>query len=404
MIQKAIILLALILLLVGCQTVDDIAAPVGDEHPVDLPTQEPSLTSSPVESLISTTTPMPEISDTPFSTTTPTSTDLAPTGEITSTPSVSRTVVTSFTSVITEAWVHTDFLVARNAVVHHVAWDREASRFSAATSVGLFVYDGQSLDPERSFNIGEPVRSVAFSPDDGLLVFGRQNGDIEWLSPETGRYFTTFEGHQLGINDLAFPGTSLYMVSGGDDGRVMAWNPTLFNNPANTGVTPINTWRTADRVTCVDISQNLQLVVAGSYQTWYAWDLFSGSAIFETNGLNSWISDVSINPGGQNLAVADSSNRIYLWDTLNWELTHSIPLGQVDQVTALDFSSDGGLLAIGAQNGVVVLWDLVANTLTVIGNPYPHSVTDIAFYPDGFGLLISYKNGNLRYMSRQPQP
>jgi WD40 repeat protein len=267
--------------------------------------------------------------------------------------------------------------------------------------VGLFQYGGHSLKPERSFYVGEPVRSAAFSPDGGLLVLGKLNGDIEWLAPQTGRYFATFEGHLFGINDLAFSNTGLYMVSGGDDSRVLAWNPTQFNDPTSNKVSPIKTWRTVDRVTCVDISQNLQIVVGGSYQTWYAWDLNSGDTLFEANGLDGWINDISISPSEQNLAVADSSNRIRLWDMLNWHLTHDVTLDQVGQITALDFSPDGVSVAIGTKNGDVFLWDLSANVLTVLGYPLSSGVTDLSFRPGGDALLVGYERGNLRYLSRQ---
>jgi WD40 repeat protein len=295
----------------------------------------------------------------------------------------------------------TDVLVTRSGMISAVAWNPDGSNFAAATSVGLFLYNGISLELDRSFNVGESYRSVLFSPDDGLLVSGGLKGDIQWVAPDTGKYITTIEGHLLGITDLAFPKQSGYLISGSDDGTVRSWNPTQVSVPAITEYSPINIWRAHDRVTSVDINQNFQFVVAGSYQTWFVWDLITGESIFELDGFRGWINDLSLSPGGEILAVADRSNQIRLWETASWNLTHDVQLKQVDQITALDFSPDGWTLALGGKNGTVLVWDVRANTLYKTVENYPHAVTDIEFHPNGDGLIISYDNGLLRLWSNQ---
>ena len=159
--------------------------------------------------------------------------------------------------------------------------------------------------------------------------------------------------------------------------------------------------RSADRVTSVDVSRNLQLVISGSYQTWYAWDLISGDSVFELDGLTGWINDISLQPGRQLLSVADESNQIRLWETSHWTLTHNVQLEQVDQITALDFSVDGWTLALGAKNGSVLLWDMITNTLVEAVDVYPHAVTDLKIHPHGDRMITSYDNGVLRLWSIQ---
>jgi len=382
--------------LAACRPGDDGNQSSGIDVVTKKPTQVQSLILGTMGVSTTTQTPTLEITTTAIITVTPIILPLRPTLEITATPTISSTVVTSLTSIITTTWTYTDVVVTRGGMINSVAWNPEGSNFAVATSVGLFLYDGISLETDRIFNVGESNQSVLFSPEDGLLVSGGLKGDIQWIAPDTGKYITTIEGHLFGITDLAFPKRSGYLISGSDDGTVRSWNPAQITDSTLTEHSPVNIWRALDRVTSVDINQKFQIVVAGSYQTWYVWDLITGESIFELGGFMGWISDLSINPGGEILAMADGSNHIRVWETSNWELTHDVQLIQVDQITALDFSPDGWTLGIGGNDGTVLMWDVRTNTLYETVEPYPYTVTDIKFHPNDDSLIISYDNGLLR--------
>ena len=91
-----------------------------------------------------------------------------------------------------------------------------------------------TLETRHSFNVGEGVRTVTFSPNGALLAFGQFNGDIQWHSPESGEYLSTFDAHLLGISDLPYPVQSQYLVSGSDDGTVRVWLPSALLVPGTT--------------------------------------------------------------------------------------------------------------------------------------------------------------------------
>jgi len=325
-----------------------------------------------------------------------------PTITITSTNELTPTIViTAPTTILTQTWTITDVLVTQGGTIHKVAW-KGGDLFAAATSVGLFLYDAFTLESGRDFYVGEPVLSVAFSPDEGLLVSGRMNGDIEWRDPENGKFIATMEGHRLGITDIAFPVRSHYMASGSDDGTVRTWIPAFVLNPGVTDYLPTNTWRAIDRVTSVDINQFVYLVVAGSYRTVSVWNLETGEFIQTLDEIAGWVNDLAMSSDGGKLAVADSSNHLKIWNTSNWELTHDIPLAQFKQISALDFSPDGTRLALGGSSGAVLLWDLVANSINDPIERYPYAVTDIAFHPFADILISGHENGTVRMWSFPP--
>jgi WD40 repeat protein len=368
-------------------SLDGVEKTPGEDYPEPMTTLagEPTWTPAPVLTTTAEITPVPE------------TVPITPTVAITATPGISQTITISIASVITKTWTFTDVAVIRSGKAYQSAWNNDGTSFAVATSVGLFLYDTDTLEALRSFNVGESVQSVAFSPDEGLLVSGGLNGDIQWSIPETGKYLATFKGHQFGITDLAFSSHSYYLVSGSDDGTVRAWSPSVVFNQALTENTPLNVWRTVDRVTSV--AMDLQVVVAGSYQIVELWDINTGESILSLGGLTGWVNDVTLSPSGRTLAVADSSNHVRLWDTTTWELTHNVQLEQYDQITSLDFSPDSMLLALGGKNGTVLLWDTSTNTIFDPLERYPHSVMELKFHPSGVFLMACYENGLLRLWS-----
>jgi WD40 repeat protein len=74
-------------------------------------------------------------------------------------------------------------------------------------------------------------------------------------------------------------------------------------------------------------------------------------------------------------------------------------------VNALDFSPDGSLLATGANDGSLRLWDVrtgrdVASTFSNLGQ-----VTDVTFSPDGGTIATSSSDGSVRlWRSRTLEP
>lgn len=327
---------------------------------------------------------------------------ITPTVPITSTPSVSETITTSTTSVLTETLVYTDVQVISSRTIHQIAWDRDGDVFGVATSVGLFLYVADTLEVTRTLNVDESVLSVAFSPTGEMVVTGGLNGSMQWWEADTGKFTTAFKGHRLGITDLAFTSGNQYFVTGSDDGTVRLWVPADLLNPDINDPVPVNTWRLIDRVTSVDLNQQAQMVAAGSYQTVSVWDIGTGELVQTLEEFMGRISGLTMSPDGRYLAVADSSNHLRVWRTGDWIPTHDIQITQIDLITAIGFSHDGMLVAMGGENGAVVVWDMGANTLYEPGKRYSSGVSAVAFHPDDRILVSIFQDGLLRIWSLQP--
>ena len=320
---------------------------------------------------------------------------------ITTTSAVSLTQVVSTTRILTSTWDFLELEVAHGGTIFQVSWLDE-TRFAAASSQGLFLYQAEDLTPVGVFNLGDPVLSLAYSPDVGLLASGNYKGDIQWQDPDTGKYITTTGGHFMGVTDMAQPEGGLYLISGGDDGTVQTWLPAFVLNQEVLTAESMDLWQAPDRITSVDSHPYLPLVAAGSYQSVSLWTPGTEDLLHQIDGLNGWVNDLAISPDGGSLAVVDSSNHLRMWHTESWTLTHDIPIEPCTQIISLDFSPDRVWLALGCKNGSVMLWDVDENTLTDPLENYPYAVTDVAFNPFEPLLVSSYQDGVVRVWSIVP--
>lgn len=68
------------------------------------------------------------------------------------------------------------------------------------------------------------TQSLAFSPDDTVLLAGLRNGGIELLDMTTGEKITTLNGHIAIVETLVFSPDGKTLVSTGQDGTILVWD------------------------------------------------------------------------------------------------------------------------------------------------------------------------------------
>jgi WD40 repeat protein len=249
---------------------------------------------------------------------------------------------------------------------------------------------------------GGPVSSVAFSPDGNTLAAGGAGGQVSLWSVRAGTGAKnkgaattaegTLNGGSGGINAIAFSadGTSLAAAagagsasaaSGAPGGSVLVWSlvsgQVTATVPQPLPATSV-AWSGGDRIAAGDANGTVAL-------------LSLPSPVLPADG-----GSIAYSPDGTTIAVGGTS--VQLWDAAKRTLlaTHSLPAGVTVNATA--FGRDGDI-AVARSDGAVAL--LNGHTLAPVGQPFPAAdakaaAESVAFSANGTLLATGAADGSVR--------
>jgi len=103
-------------------------------------------------------------------------------------------------------------------------------------------------------------------------------------------------------------------------------------------------------------------------------------------------------PDGSRFATVDTHGRVEFRDSRTGQQLNPITLrGLTGRATSVALSTDGRLLAIGSDDGVVRFWDSQAGTLRMDRRlEHSHAVTAASFSPDGAHIVTASSDGLVR--------
>lgn len=232
--------------------------------------------------------------------------------------------------------------------------------------------------------------------------------------------FRSLRGHDGGVNDVAFSPDGLRVVTAGGLPNWLSVNRLDYNRPdykgrrAAVADPTVRVWRVADGsvihtlgpheglVTAVAIAPNGMMLASGDGRAVRLWDLNAGDEIC---ALPIPGTAIAFSPDGALLAMGCYDGTVPVLRLTDGELLQTRS-GHSKAVVCLAFSPGGDVLASGSYDGTVRLcrcsdWNRLA---TLRGGPLfsgavsgsPMVVRDIAFAPDGKILAAACSDGLVR--------
>jgi WD40 repeat protein len=322
--------------------------------------------------------------------------------------------------------------------LYAVAFDPSGSHSVAVAGLDGNVYSwrsGASSPLRLAEGTHQVVKSLAFSPDGGLLAAGLSNAAVDVWHTATGKLDgLPLLGHDGVVTAVAFsPGAGRTLATGSTDRTVWLWrmpHPPAYERVLAAGVGPINSIAfdapggsflaagrhgiasfsisgdspapplhvIARRRRILSLAVGRSGVFAAGTQDPNGIDLFSaGGTLIKSLKTPRPVGALASDPRGAQLAFSDGRGQVFLW---RYPSGRPRPFVRAsDTVYSIAFSPDGRRLATGGENQAIDVWrvDDGAHLGQLTGDT--DAIFSVAFTPNGAHLASGGADNTVRQWS-----
>lgn len=279
-----------------------------------------------------------------------------------------------------------------------------------------------------SFEDPDFITHLAFNADGTQIAYGTDVGAVLVLDVATGTELLLAEDHEDYIQAVAFHPEANILATAGDDMRVFVYdieeslllatltdaedviNDIAFHpdGSALLGVTSDRVlyewdyefgdllWQASnyhtDVMTSLVFHPNGYRLLTSSYdRTVILWDYEAGQTLSTLSRHADWIQDMAITPDGSRLVTVTGGptdvQELIVWDLRNGAVQQVFPQGAA--TSALAISPDGGTLAVGHTDGMIMLIDRTSGETRQVIDAHFDAIWSLAFSAEGGRLLAA---------------
>jgi WD40 repeat protein/serine/threonine protein kinase len=237
--------------------------------------------------------------------------------------------------------------------------------------------------------------SVVFSPDSRTLASAGDDHLIKLWDPQTGRLWTTLEGHEALVTAITYSPDGRTLASASFDKTLKLWD-------ASTGQLRKTLTGAENRLRCVAFSPDGRILAAGEQKKKHSsepsvsirlWEVAAGQELMPLACYGP-VHALAFSPDGKVLASASKDGKVRLWNTTTWQLSRFID--DTDEVSCVAFAADGKTLACGNDAGIIRLWDSTTGQESAALRGHVGKIHGIAFSPDGLTVASAGADTTVR--------
>ena len=247
------------------------------------------------------------------------------------------------------------------------------------------------------------IRSVAFSPDGGLLAGGDQFGQIHLVDPNTGKYIKRLERHSDEVDAISFSADMRTFASGSIDGTLYIWdiasgekNLTIdgFVNPFTSGGSfgvsadgkTIATWGSGQGICLWNATAGerrktpIKSLSGGHHHfagfpynkdgnfivakkaDWFTWDRGEVEPMVFLLQSPKGILSYAFSPDRNRIIIGNADGTFRMFDMNRRDYQKQFIEAHKGGVVGVAYSPDGKTIVSASADKTIKLWD--ANTLT----------------------------------------
>ena len=293
------------------------------------------------------------------------------------------------------------------------AWPSAPTEGSWRQPVGTALRRSGTSPPPRLPSAATPDTTescapVAFSPDGTMVASGDREGRVAIWDPETGFDIRPLSAPRRGGPRRGLPSGGRQLASAGADQTVIVWNVDAADRRSIS--TPLHGGRVRavaydpDRNTIITAGDNVVVVSAdGATSPGIIWSGVPPDRSSDVAAVTSRIAAIAVDPTTGTLASGDARGNLTIWDPTT-RVPNVIDPSELGCTAELDggaiyslaFHPTSSMLALGFQNGTIMLTDTVAGGHAGARCERADGIVwDVGFSPDGERLAATGGNGQV---------
>lgn len=238
----------------------------------------------------------------------------------------------------------------------------------------------------KSFTIQkqEALCACVYGVND-YLAAGLSNGTVMLLPARPDKKVLKWVAHRGPVTCMSSCGNEPHLVTGSADGTVRLWTGNAQGDSLALNVSE-------QKVVSVAVSRKYDTLIASDSTGGASlWDPRHCSKTADLETGNTFVNSVSLSSDGMLALTGSANGEFRLFDLRSGQVAHAYSTGV--SCTATSVRQTGSVIAVGCENGVVLLWD--CRTQKVINDTPLHSsrVTSLDFHPSKPMLLASSTDG-----------
>lgn len=232
---------------------------------------------------------------------------------------------------------------------------------------------------------GAYINDIDFSPDGQLIATAGDDNLVKIWFADSGTIKTTLFGHEDYVIALDFSPDSTRLISGGQDSTVILWDIAGGS---------YDTLRSENigSITAVSFSPNGDRIMAGAYKSVVVWDAFSREEIQQLSGNRASLYDVDFSPDSSSMFTSSSGIKVFDWVNGLERFNLSAHSGEVNSVA---FSADGNLMVTGSWDYTAKLWAANLKIETLRLKEIQTINSNASYSPDGKWIAVVGNNGQI---------
>lgn len=295
-------------------------------------------------------------------------------------------------------------------VITDAVYSPDGKLIAVATTLGISIYQADTLEEILYFETNASVNNLAFSPDGETIATGLNDNTLKLWKASDGALLKSLDGHadekakkdakKAEVTSVAFSPDGNQLAGGSTDGTVSLWqvsDGSLVNTLNDHSINVFSVFFSPDgqALFFADIGDLSMVNVA------------DGKSIRTFNPSNNTIIDAAISADGKTLVTYDHlgygfEGKLILWDVQTGTKIRTIVGAEKyssSDITGIALSSDGQFLAAAWEDHTAKIWSVTSGiTQNTFEDLQPkdgwYYLEDfaLAFSPDSQSLLMAGTN------------